>query len=231
MKSLLFFFLSFSAIAQTSIVFDQVVTSGSGCLPGTTSVTLSPDGTSMSILFDEFSVEVPNRESPIPSPAPGRGPRYRPPASTHSIFENHKTCNITFTTILPPGQMATGIDIKVDARGSTILDQGVSAYFTTILVSHRGLANSVGPQVKVIEKKFWNSRADVSDDWITETKATVPLKANCSTNANKTIKFELKNHLNAKIMDNIETRSGLVTVDSNDARGMLTFTLATAPCR
>ncbi len=232
MKSLLFFFLSFSAMAQTSIQFEQVVTSGNGCLPEATSVTLSPDSSTMSILFDEFSVQVPNRERPIPAPpVPGRGPSYRPPQSSHSIFENHKICNISFTTVLPPGQMATGINISVDARGSTILDEGVSAYFSTILVGHRGLANSVGPQAKVIEKKFWNSRAPVSDDWITETKATVPLKSNCSTNANKTIKFELKNHLNAKITDNLETRSGLVTVDSSDSRGMLTFTLTTAPCR
>ena len=232
MKSLLFLFLSFSAMAQSNIVFDQISTTGTGCLPGTTSTTYSPDGTSFSLLFDEFRVEVPNHEQPAPpAPVPGRGPSYRPPQSASSIFLNQKICNIVFNTTLPAGRMATSITIKLQARGNTLIDPGIQAYFTTILVGHRGLANSVGPQVKVVDKKMWTGRDAVAEDWIADTTATVPLQSSCSTATNRSIKFELKNHLEAKILNNNPAKNGILTVDSNDASGMLTFTVATAPCR
>lgn len=232
MKALLFLFLSFSAAAQSNISFDQIVTSGTGCPEGTVSVTVSPDGESMSLLFDEFRVQVPNTEGNSPAPTTGRGANYRPPRATESVLEAHKTCNISFTTTLPAGRMATAIAIDLQARGFTTLDKGLQAYFSTILVGHRGLANSVGPQAKVVEKKMWTtSRQAVEQDWTTDTKAVVPLKSTCASSSNRSIKFELKNHLEAKILTNDLTKSGMVTVDSNDARGMLTFTLSTAPCR
>ena len=79
---------------------------------------------------------------------------------------------------------------------------------------------------------MWTThRQPVEQDWATDTKAIVPLRSTCASSSNKTIKFELKNHLEAKILSNDLTKSGMVTVDSNDARGMLTFTLSTAPCR
>lgn len=231
MKSLLFLFLSFSAMAQTPIIFDQVETNGSGCLPGTTSTTLASDGQSMSLIFDQFSVQVPNHDEPTPvEPSPTRGSRYRPPRHSHSIFKSHKTCNISFVTNIPAGHRATAINIIVQARGNTMIDKGIRAYFSTILVGHRGLANSYGPIAKVVEKKMWTGRAEFFDEWITDTNVSVPLNSSCATASNKSIKFELKNHLEANILNMDETKEGLVTVDSNDARGMLTFTVSTAPC-
>lgn len=230
MKHFFFFVLSFSALAQSNIVFEQINTNGTGCPQGTVTSIVSPDGTSMSLLFDEFRVEVPNYES-TPAPTTGRGPRYRPPGANASIYEAHKTCNIAFTTTLPAGRMATAISISLQARGNTMTDAGIQSYFSTILVGHRGLANSVGPQVKVVEKKMWMGRTDIGEDWTTDTNVTVPLRSSCASSSNKSIKFELKNHLEAKIKTNDATKSGIVTVDSNDARGLLTFTLSTAPCR
>jgi hypothetical protein len=230
MKHFFFFFLSFSALAQSNIVFEQINTNGTGCPQGTVTSIVSPDGTSMSLLFDEFRVEVPNYES-APAPTTGRGPRYNPPGANASIYESSKACNIAFTTTLPAGRMATSISISLQARGNTMTDAGIQSYFSTILVGHRGLANSVGPQVKVIEKKMWMGRTEVGEDWTTDTNVTVPLKSTCASSSNRSIKFELKNHLEAKIKNNDATKSGIVTVDSNDTRGLLTFTLSTAPCR
>lgn len=232
MKHFLFFFFCFSALAQSNIVFEQIRTNGSGCPEGTVTSIVSPDGTSLSLIFDEFRVEVPNYESPSTPPSTGRGPNYRPPRAEASIFESHKTCNITFITTLPAGRMAKTIDISLQARGNTMLDQGLQGYFSTILVGHRGLANSIGPQVKVIEKKMWTTtRAAVGEDWLTDTAVSVPLRSSCASASQKSIKFELKNHLEAKILRSDVNKSGIITVDSNDARGMLTFSLTTAPCR
>jgi hypothetical protein len=232
MKALLFLFLSFSALAQSNISFEQITTIGTGCPEGTVTSIVSPDGRSLSLLFDEFRVEVPNYENQTPAPTPGRGPNYRPPRPTASIFEAHKTCNIAFTTTLPAGMKATAIEISLQARGNTMMDMGLQGYFSTILVGHRGLANSTGPMARVVEKKMWTtSRAAIGEDWVTDTKAVISLSSNCATSTNRAIKFELKNHLEARILRNDVTKSGIITVDSNDAHGMLTFSLATAPCR
>lgn len=231
MKFILFCFISFSALAQSQIKFEQVITSGTGCPEGTVSSIVSPDGTSLSLLFDEYRVEVPNYESTPTPPPSGRGPNYRPPGANASIYESHKTCNIVFTTTLPAGRMATAINISLQARGNTMIDAGIQGYFSTILVGHRGLANSVGPQVKVVEKKIWTGRQEVGEDWVTDTNVSVPLRSSCASSVNKSIKFELKNHLEAKILRNDATKMGIITVDSNDAKGMLTFSIATAPCR
>lgn len=230
MKHFIFFFLSFSALAQSNIIFEQINTNGSGCRPGTVSSVISPDGSTMSLLFDEFRVEVPNYES-TPTPETGRGPNYRPPRANGSIYESSKVCKIAFTTTLPAGRMATSITISVQARGNTMTDAGIQSYFSTVLVGHRGLANSVGPQAKVVEKKMWMGRTDVGEDWISDINVTIPLKSTCASAHNKSIKFELMNHLEAKIKTNDATKSGIVTVDSNDSRGLLTFSLSTAPCR
>jgi len=230
MKNFIFLFISFSALAQSNFSFDQIATNGTGCPEGTVSTSIAPDGKTMSILFDEFRVEVPNYET-APIPEPGRGPRYRPPRVTQSVFEAHKTCNISFNVTLPAGQLATGINISLQARGNTLTDVGIQSYFSTILVGHRGLANSIGPQVQVVGKKIWMGRDEVGEDWTVDTNTLVPLRSACATSANRSIKFELKNHLEAKIRNNDITKSGIVTVDSNDAGGMLTFSLSTQPCR
>jgi hypothetical protein len=224
--------ISLSALAHSPINFEQISTAGSGCPEGTVSTIVSPDGSTLSLLFDEFRVEVPNYQNQTPSPAPGRGPNYRPPRPAASPYESSKTCNISFTTTLPAGMKATAIEISLQARGNTMMDVGLQGYFSTILVGHRGLANSSGPMAKVVEKKMWTtSRAPVGEDWMTDTKAIVQLASNCATASNRSIKFELKNHLEARILRNYLTKSGIITVDSNDARGMLSFTLSTAPCR
>lgn len=232
MQAIFILLFSLSLYAQSPIIFNQIMTAGTGCPTGTVSSTISPDGTSMSLLFDEFRVEVPNYETTSTSYAPVRGSNYRPPLPKSSPYESHKTCNIAFTTTLPIGMKATAIEISLQARGNTILDIGLQGYFSTILIGHRGLANSTGPMAKVVERKMWNtSRTSVGEDWLTDTKATVNLASSCATASNRTIKFELRNHLEAKILKNDLSKSGIITVDSNDARGMLTFTIATAPCR
>jgi hypothetical protein len=231
MKYLLALLISFSSFAQTRITFDQITYTGTGCEQGSVSSLLSPDGTTMSLLFDEWRVEVPNYQVPPIRSVPGRGPNYRPQRSEASEFVSHKTCNITFLTTLPVGAMATGIEISVQARGNTMIDQGINAYFSTILVGHRGLANSSEPQAKVIDKRMWISqRTTVEEDWITNPIVAIPLNSGCASPSNRQIKFELKNHLEARIVGNDLRKAGIVTIDSHDSSGVLSFSLKTQNC-
>ena len=49
----------FATTANAQVSFNNVTHSGTGCPQGTVSTAISPDGSSISILFDEFRAEVP----------------------------------------------------------------------------------------------------------------------------------------------------------------------------
>ncbi len=81
MKTSIFAFLVlFFASAEAQVVFHEPTYLGAGCPQGTVSTVLSPDGTSLSVLFDEFRISLPDDGGvAAPSPIPGRGraPRRR----------------------------------------------------------------------------------------------------------------------------------------------------------
>ncbi|TNF04056.1 MAG: DUF4360 domain-containing protein [Deltaproteobacteria bacterium] len=80
---------------------------GSGCPQGSASAILSPDGKSLSILFDEFMVE-----------AGG--------ATRKTVAR--KTCNIAIPVHVPQGFSVSIVDI--DYRGFNSLPSGASSQFT-----------------------------------------------------------------------------------------------------
>lgn len=79
---------------------------GKGCLPGTASVTLSPDAKELSILFDDYMVE-----------AGGSGRRVV-----------RKSCNIAIPVTIPQGFSVSIIDI--DYRGYVSLPRNATAKFS-----------------------------------------------------------------------------------------------------
>lgn len=218
--------LLISTAHAQQISFNNVTYSGTGCPQGTVSTVVSPDGTSLSVLFDEFRAEVPQYDGQNDNDgAPGRSPRNR---NTPSL--QHKNCALSFTASLPPGVKADTLEISMQARGATILDQGVEAAFASILVGYNGLARSRGNPTVVVTKK-WRGNVPVDDSWIQTPKSQVPLMSGCSGAQGKDIRFDLKNHITAEISDGSTVKHGLIMVDSNDVNGLLKFTLRTSPCR
>lgn len=215
MKSLLFattlFILSDIALAQVN--FNNVTYSGSGCPQGTVSTAVSPDGSSLSILFDEFRAEVPQQSNGNP-------------------FIDQKNCALSFTASLPPGTQADSLEISMQARGATILDQGAEGYFASILVGYNGLARSRGAPTMIATKQWRNRRraTSVDENWVETPKPVVMIQSACSGAQGKDIRFDLKNHVTAEITDGNLSKQGMITVDSNDITGFLKFTLRTRPC-
>ena len=216
-----------SALQAQSITFQGITYSGSGCPQGTVSTAISPDGTSLSVLFDEFRVGVPQYDGNNDNDThTNRGRRNNRNSATLA----HKKCSLSFIADLPPGTKADSLEISLEARGATILDPGVEGSFASILVGYQGIANSRGNPTVIINK-HWRARPNPQDDnWIGVAKPMVNLNSGCSGPAGKSIRFDLKNHITAEITDGNLSRSAMLSVDSNDLTGFLKFTIRTRPC-
>ncbi|MES2526306.1 MAG: DUF4360 domain-containing protein [Bdellovibrionota bacterium] len=216
-----------SVQAQTPVSFRGVSYAGSGCPQGTVSTATSPDGTSLSILFDEFRAEVPQYDGNNDNDSVSTRGR---PNNRNTATLAHRKCALSFTADLPPGTKADSLEISFEARGATILDPGVEGSFASILVGYQGIANSRGNPTVIINK-HWRARPNPQDDnWTGVAKPLVNLNSGCSGANGKSIRFDLKNHISAEITDGNLSRHGLLSVDSNDVTGLLKFTVRTRPC-
>lgn len=216
-----------SVVQAQAVAFREVTYSGTGCPQGTVSTAISPDGSSLSILFDEFRVEVPQYDGNNDNDGhPGRGRQN----NRNTITLAHRKCALSFVADLPIGTKAESLEISLEARGATMLDPGVEGSFSSILVGYQGIANSRGNPTVIINK-HWRARpASQDDSWTGVAKPLVNLNSGCSAGKGKSIRFDLKNHVTAEITDGNVSRRGLLTVDSNDVTGLLKFTVRTRPC-
>jgi Domain of unknown function (DUF4360) len=113
-----FLFLSLSAIADT-ITLGQPGYGGNGCPNGTASATVSPDGQSLSIIFDQFVTEA----------GPGTGKTL-----------DRKSCNIAIPVHVPNGFSISVF--SVDYRGFVSLPAGATAQMS----AEYFFAGMVGPR-------------------------------------------------------------------------------------
>jgi hypothetical protein len=137
---------------------------------------------------------------------------------------------LSFTATIPVGSKADALQIELQARGATIIDQGVEGFFASILVGYSGLTSMGGRPTMMIQKHWRGMRGPVDDNWTASPVATVPLRSPCASQTTRNIRFDLKNHIQAEIPTGDLKKSGLITVDSADARGLLKFTLNTSAC-
>ncbi len=216
-----------TALQAQSVTFRGVTYAGSGCPEGSVSTAIAPDGTSLSVLFDEFRAEVPQYDGNNDNEGhSGRGRL----SNRNTATLAHRKCALSFTADLPPGLKADSLEISFEARGATILDPGVEGSFASILVGYQGIANSRGNPTVIINK-HWRSRPSPQDDnWTGVAKPSVNLNSGCSGPSGKSIRFDLKNHITAEITDGNLSRHGILSVDSNDVTGLLKFTIRTRPC-
>jgi len=223
--SLFFVFMTTHLSAQ--VVFNNVTHRGTGCPQGTLSTSMSPDGTSFSVLFDEFRVEVPQYDGINDNTETRRG-GIIVNRNTPSIA--YKACHLSFSANIPEGTMADSLEITLTARGATYFDQGIEGFFASILVGYEGLSRSRGRPTIVIQKHWRSVRSEVDDNWTAQPVAIVPLGSSCATSGARSIRFDLKNHINVEIPNNDLTKSGLISIDSADAAGLLKFKVRTRRC-
>ncbi len=208
---------------------------GTGCPQGSVAISPSPDGSSVSLLFDKFQVQVPQTDQNNDNEQGRR--RRRQDASL-----DHKACALSFTAEIPDGQMLDSIKISLYNRGAALLDQGVQGSLSTVFIGFqptqrvsgrpgRDIPGRVGGSPTVLERKIWIARrTDIQEDWLSQPSLTIPLQGQCATGNNRNFRFDLKNHLEVEISTGDLTKSGIVTMDSADVNGSVQITLQTRAC-
>lgn len=220
-----FIFFFASAQAQEQVIYHDLAYRGAGCPEGSVSTSVSPDGSSLSILFDEFRISLPEDGGQVEERGRGipRAPRRKPGTSM-------KDCMLRFSASLPIGVRVEAVEISVQARGSTILDPGIRAGFSSMLVGYNGLAQMRGRIIPLIQKEWNSTYSPVQDDWLETPVATVPLLSSCARREGRTISFDMKNFLTGEIIGGDLRKQGLITVDSADTTGMLKVSLRLRSC-
>jgi hypothetical protein len=217
-------FFSFSLYSQT---FGDLIHKGTGCPQGTVSITSSPDNKVLSIIFDSYQVLVPQYDQDNDNQQIGsRGVLRR----RNDPTLNHKACALSFITNLPEGQKIDSIDIILNIRGVSMLDQGTEGSFSAALVGYNGLSVSSRRSTVIARKLMRAFHSPIDEDWNSIPVVNIPVASNCAVSQSSEIRFDLKTHLQAEILSQDLTKNALLTVDSIDSEGMIKIKLNTSPC-
>lgn len=202
--------------------FDQTKFNGKGCKRGTTSTIVSPDGKTLSILFDDFSVEVPQFD----------GDNDNDGGANFDENLDHKKCFITINTDVPVGEMIESVTFDFDIRGSAYIEDNAFIRFMALLTEWRGNSKNFKDNRggKLIAKQNWHA-LNMEEEWTISRSVEIPVRTGCQRNRNK-VQFKMENRLMAFINKRRGGGDGFAfsTIDSQDMGGKLNFRVNTRPC-
>jgi hypothetical protein len=209
--------------ADEAIVFSTIRMYGTGCADGTTSTIISPDGSALTLLFDEFIAEVPQYDGNNDNDQDQPGSRF-------DIKRNNKHCKIDLTARIPEGHKVDSVEVSVDFRGATSVERGSTAMFRSSLLNWNGMGRRAGRNKQVIAHKMWNRPID--EDWTISKTLSVPMHTGCSAHGDKEIKLSMRNIVSAAMGRRIhpETTSAFVMMDSADLAGKLKIKIHVTSC-
>lgn len=223
MKDLLLItlFTSFSIFSQSNgLVLDTPDVSGSGCPLGTSSISLSPDQKSISILFDNYSVEVP----------------YENDLGQLKTID-YKVCNIKLPINIPEGHKVESVSFDYDVRGYSFADPGLQIKFSSLLVSATGLLRSDiandRPRMKKLHQNTWLDRDwGVDEDWVLSNVVEQVINSNCAQIRDRSFKLILKNVLSASMSKRLidEGFTAMATLDSTDIKSKMDISIKLKKC-
>ena len=206
--------------SASQIELKNIRLQGNGCPSDSHSTVVSPDLKTVSLLFDQLSVEV-----------PFNGYDNDLDYSRGNKFLARKVCNIVLDIDLPQNEKVTHLEFQTDFRGFAYGDDGTSAKFSSQLLGFKGVGFANQRSVKkIVEKNFGTYSFDQDLD-ISKTKS-LHVNSACSTRRDKSIQVVLKNYIEAKIHDRyapIMPEASLV-LDSSDMRGNFKIKVKTKPC-
>ena len=188
---------------------------GTGCDSSNSSVTTSPDGSVISVLYDNLNVEVPNI----------------PPFIRGVHMGERKTikhCNISFSVNVKPNEYIESVEVINDVRGLIFLDDGIKTIFKSEVLK-KPLSNSPRSSRKeIITYKEWNDFTD-EDLFFTQTEI-FNLRQTCGKE--ETLAFKFRNTLSIEMTRTAldDGLSGLIAVDSQDTTGNVKFKINYKKC-
>ncbi len=221
------FFPSEIILAQGDFQFDRVILRGTGCPAGSTSTILTPDKKTITVLFDAFSVEVPQFDGDNDNEEISDE---HPQAARRSDKEvDHKVCHMILTSKLPVNYNLKSLDVSMDMRGYSFANKGVKLAFKSFFQNFEGLVRSRAKKKTLVMKK-WGGEVD--ENWTISNRIKIPINSKCAHITERAIKINYTNVLKAQMQKrNVSNlRSGLLSMDSSDIVGQLKFKFNIFPC-
>ncbi len=244
MKSLLLLMsalLSIKSYAQDFSI-GIVELRGTGCPQGSHGSVVSPDGSALSILFDQFSAVVPNEstnndndEADNDILIPGVHPKLQKAVLKAQKALSRKACNIVLSAAIPADQKVIGLDIQTDVRGAVMMEEGTEAAFQSLFVGKKGLGfKGQMPEKSIVGHKIWKAnKGELIEDWTFSKNHFHPLVSGCAKKADRKIQLNLKTILYARMLNPFIKLAprGEVVIDSSDIVGSLKVKVKTQPCK
>lgn len=158
---------------------------GTGCPAGSASVTLSPDETALSILFDQYVVEAGN---------------------TNGRTVDRKSCNVTIPVQVPQGYSVS--IFKVDYRGYNLVPRGGSARFD----AEYFWAGSRGPRLSKVFNGPQNNNFSITDELLATTLVWTPCGAsvNLRVNTSMMVRTNAAQDQTMSMVDSADVSSGML---------------------
>jgi|GEM_PF-2088970 len=212
----------------SDLSFTDIVARGSGCPAGSTDIVTSPDGKSVSLLFNEMLIELPQYNGENENDVDTDGHRR---ASRFDKNISQKICNILVEAQLPANHKVDRIEVKMDMRGSTFMDEGVEASFHTQLINYKGPKRQNDKKVDFVARKLWLS-GPVDEDWIVSKTRNIRINGNCSRHGDQKSQFAIRNILRGSIKPEGQRLDSMLFLglDSQDLVGKLDVTVHSSPC-
>ncbi|MBT7609502.1 MAG: DUF4360 domain-containing protein [Bacteriovoracaceae bacterium] len=208
---------------EEAIQFSSIKMNGTGCALGTTSTITSPDGSALTLLFDEFMAEVPQYDGDNDNDQDQPGSRF-------NVKRSNKHCKIGLTANIPEGHKVDSVEISVDFRGATSVERGSMAMFRSSLLNWNGMGRRTGRNQQLIAHKMWNRPTD--EDWTVSKTLSIPMHTACSTHGDREVKLSMRNIVGAAMGRKVdpESTSAFIMMDSADLAGKVKIKIYATPC-
>ncbi len=218
-----------SLYSVQATTFSKVQARGTGCPLGSTDIVVSPDQSSVSVLFNEMLIELPqfDGDNDNDQDIDGHG--------SHSRFDStlvQKVCNILVESQLPPEHKVEAIEVKIDFRGSTFMDAGTTAFFHSQLINHSGPGRGQEKRRDFVARKIWRE-GPVEDDWTVSSTRRIKINGNCSRRGDTKAQFNLRNLIRASLTLQGKRDNSMVFIglDSSDLVGKMNIKVHSKSCR
>jgi hypothetical protein len=207
--------------------FKSIDFSGSGCSEETASTIISPDGKSMSVLFDELYVEIPQFSGDNDNDE--LSDDNEDYTSKFNKNVDRKTCLMNIEAKVPKGHKIKAIDLSFDYRGSTFTEEGALTSFKTKLVNFQGPSGRRQHPEKLLGTKRFRQNSD-TDFTLSQTR-TLPIQSEC-VGKESISKFALKNIVKAKAIRGQAHLSpeAFIALDSADLKASVKFKVHLEKC-
>jgi|GEM_PF-807532 len=228
--------LTTSVFAQ-DFTLENVSVQGTGCPASQTVITMSPEKSTASLIFQGFESQVPNLETTndndqAGADLPNTGRRIVLARDNKNI--SHKACNIRLDVRIPQGKKLEAIEVAYDMRGNAALEKGVAGKFKSFMVKKSGLGTERITGLVLMAEQLFDVRDDFLDtDIFVSFKRLVPVKSDCNGQSrSQDVSLHLQHYLATRILPGHESSApaGTLTLDSTDIAGGVKLKAVVSNC-